>query len=418
MKEFMDNTNNSNLGQKLILYIIFPFGTWVHSVFHAKSKSSYVVFFLFSLLLCWHMAPTNTEKYDDFIGILERFETTNVSTDQLTHDVEAYFSHSDVAPRDIYESILIWFVKLFTDNYHFFFLLASIPITLCQLGTMKFLTEDDRFENASILGVILLAMFIFPRDILTVQNPRFATGFWLCVMASVWFFYQGLQIRALILICLAPMCHSALLPFVGAFLVYLILPKNVQFFKTLAMLSIPLAFLDANLMSYIDIDILPPSLQTWASIYLSDEAFSKYVLQEERSGYWWVQATFEFMMKVFYIIMTWQLIKQTDSQRNGDGNSKLLLFYLFVFSFVNIIQIIPEMGSRYYWFLRVLCIFVWFKYFGFSKPKMLYLLACSCSFLLFMRYGYMIGGALAVTTSPDIFFTPLPYLMCKGLFWN
>ena len=158
MKEFMDNTNNSNLGQKMILYIIFPFGVWVHSVFHAKSKSSYVIFFLFSLLLCWHMAPTNTEKYDDFIGILERFETTNVSTDQLTHDVEAYFSHSDIAPRDIYESILIWFVKLFTDNYHFFFLLASIPITLCQLGTMKFLTEDDRFENASILGVILLAM--------------------------------------------------------------------------------------------------------------------------------------------------------------------------------------------------------------------------------------------------------------------
>ena len=155
MKEFMDNTNNSNLGQKMILYIIFPFGVWVHSVFHAKSKSSYVIFFLFSLLLCWHMAPTNTEKYDDFIGILERFETTNVSTDQLTHDVEAYFSHSDIAPRDIYESILIWFVKLFTDNYHFFFLLASIPITLCQLGTMKFLTEDDRFENASILGVIL-----------------------------------------------------------------------------------------------------------------------------------------------------------------------------------------------------------------------------------------------------------------------
>lgn len=99
----------------------------------------------------------------------------------------------------------------------------------------------------------------------------------------------------------------------------------------MAMLSIPLAFLDANLMSYIDIDILPPSLQTWASIYLSDEAFSKYVLQEERSGYWWVQATFEFMMKVSYIIMTWQLIKQTDSQRNGDGNSKLLLFYLFIF---------------------------------------------------------------------------------------
>lgn len=414
----MDNINNTNLVKKLIFYIIFPFGAWVYSVFHAKLKSSYVIFFLFSLLISWHMAPTNTEKYDDFIGVLDRFETTSISTYQLSSDVEAYFSRTDTAPRDIYERILIWLVKLFTDNYHFFFLLASIPIALCQLNTMKFLTEDKRYENASILGVILLAMFIFPRDILTVQNPRFATGFWLCIMASVLFFYRGTKVNSLFLLFIAPMCHSGLLPFVGAFLIYLFMPKNVKLFKIMAIVSIPFAFLDANLMNYIDIEILPSSLQTWASIYLSDDAFSKYVLQEGRSGFWWVQAIFEIMMTISYIIMTWQLIKQTEQPKEGDGGSKLLLFYLYIFTLVNFIQFIPEMGSRYYWFLRILCIFVWFKHFGFTKPKTLYLLACSCSFLMFMRYGYVIGGALAVTTSPDIFITPLPYLVGKGLFWN
>lgn len=414
----MNYINNTNLKEKMMFYIIFPFGAWIHSVFHAKEKSSYVIFFLFSLLICWHMSPTNLEKYDDFIGVLERFESTTISKDQLFFDVKAYFSNSDSAPRDIYESILTWFVKSFSNNYHFFFFLASIPIALCQLKTMKFLTDDKRYKNASMLGVILIAMFIFPRDILTVQNPRFATGFWLCVMASVLFFYKRKKIKSLILLSFAPMCHSGLLPFVGTFLIYLIIPKNIKFLKTIAIISIPLAFLDANLMNYIDIDILPPSLQTWASIYLSDEAFSKYVLQEGRSGFWWVQASFELMMKVSYIIMTWQLIKQADIKKKTNSNTKLLLFYLFIFTLVNLVQFIPEMGARYYWFLRVLCIFVWFKHFGFTKPKTLYLLAFSCSFLMFMRYGYIIGGALAVTTPLDIFIMPLPFLMVKGLFWN
>lgn len=116
--------------------------------------------------------------------------------------------------------------------------------------------------------------------------------------------------------------------------------------------------------------------------------------------------------------MTWQLIKQADIKKKTNSNTRLLQFYLFIFTLVNLVQFIPEMGARYYWFLRVLCIFVWFKHFGFTKPKTLYLLAFSCSFLMFMRYGYIIGGALAVTTPLDIFIMPLPFLMVKGLFWN
>ena len=121
---WINKKGNNSLGLKLILFFIWPFGAWLYSLCDANKRSSYIIFFLFSLLLCWHMSPNITEGfYDDFLGILERFKNTDFTYQEISTQIRDYFTFSNNAPKELYENIIICFVKSITDNYHFYFLL-------------------------------------------------------------------------------------------------------------------------------------------------------------------------------------------------------------------------------------------------------------------------------------------------------
>lgn len=415
---FPQETNES-VASKLIFYFIWPFGAWLYSLKRPQYKSSYVIFFMFSLLLCWHMSPRENSGYDDFIGIKERFESASVTTSSLLYEINAYFSMADDSPKELYEDILTWFVKSFTDNYHFFFLLASIPIAFCQLKSMKRITGDINFKP-TLWGIFIMIMFIFPRDIITTQNPRFATGFWICVVSAL--YYYGSETRNwkyLLISLIAPLCHAGLMPFVLLFFLSILVPKNLKILKYVALFSIPFSFFDAGLFASISFDFLPDTINRWVSRYMSEEAYARFILKEGKAGFWWVDAGFQLLMKITYVWMTLQIIKNWNRVERNLESYNIISFYLLLFVFVNLTQFVPEFSTRYYNFLRVFCVYVWFKTFGLDKKQMssIRLLMVASSWFFFNRYGYVIGGALSVNTPIDIFFTPLPYLMGKGLIW-
>ena len=148
----------NNIGSRLFAFFIWPFGAWLSALRKANQKSSYVVFFLFSLLLCWHMSPTEGTYYDDFVGILDRFKNTYFTTNDIVDQIRLFITRSDDAPKELYENVLTWFIKSYTDNYHFFFLLASIPIALCQLKSLSFITFDKRYNNMMLPSVKVIDM--------------------------------------------------------------------------------------------------------------------------------------------------------------------------------------------------------------------------------------------------------------------
>lgn len=411
--------SSRNLAYKLLMYLVWPFGTWLYSLKSANTYSSYVIFFLFSLLLCWHMSPAGlTETYDDFLGILDSFKEFQIidTWDQII----AYFSLADDAPKEIYEILLMWFSKtFFGENYHFYFLLASIPVALCQLRSMSYLTKDEKYVSGSLLSFFVVAMFIFPRDIITVQNPRFATGFWINVMATLGFFLGKHKLRYALLILCTPMIHSGFWGYVILFFLgFLIVKFPIRKLETILLLSLPFVFFNANLLDGVnlDFDFLPNTLNHWIQGYTSDESYAEHILHEGKAGFWWVGAFFDIALRVVYMLMMIQIVKQQRAQ-SSDLNHSLYSFLLGLFICVNMMQFLPVVGERYYWFTRVFCIFLWFKVVYPNHSRTLLGLVVVCSWFMLHRYGYVFGGALACNTPPDIFCMPLPYLIGKGLFW-
>ncbi len=403
---------------KYILYFLWPFGAWVYSLKEPRSKSTYVVFFLFSVLLLWHMAPAGVSgDYHDFLGVLDEFNSIDLTTSEFVDEVIAFFTFSDNAPKELYGDFLTWFTKLFTNNYHFFFLLAAIPVALFQLKSLRLVTSDDCFQPG-FYAIVSLMLMILPRDMISVQNPRFTTGFWLFVCCALYLFNsKKIKIKYLFPLLLLPVFHSGMWLATIMVVFFLIIPKNIRVLEILAIGSIPFVFIDPEIMPSYDLGFLPSKLASWVDTYTSDEAYANLVMHEGKAGFYFVGQVISIGTKVLYIIMAVQVIRNKQTLISRENGYAFYPFFLLTFFIVNMIQFVPELGSRYYGVLRIFTFFIWYKTFHFSRPAIYNLLFVSCAWKMLFRYGYVLGGALSVNMPPDIFVTPLPYLIGKGLWW-
>lgn len=410
--------SKQNVGLKIMFFILWPFGAWLYCLRNPRSRVSYAIFFMFSLLLLWHMAPTNFgDGYHDFLGIKERFDQAHFTTLDIKEECIKFFTFADDAPKEVYEDVLTWFVKQFTDNYHFFFLLAAIPVAFFQLRSLRRVTSDSMFIPG-FFGLIAMIMMILPRDMVATQNPRFTTGFWLAVFCSLYCFSEKkIKLKYILPLLLLPAIHGGLWPCLIMTLVFLIIPKNIKVLKLIAIITIPFVFIDPQIVSYFDFSILPDSF-SWIERGFSEENYAIRILHEGRAGFWWVDAFFTWGLKITLLCMAIMLFRNEKAVHKNTESHNFYSFFLFSFAYINLMQFFPEAGNRYYGMWKIFVFYTWYKTFHFSKPVVYYLLLFFCSWYMLNRYGYVLGGALSVNTPLDIFITPLPYLVGKGLWWG
>ena len=361
--KYIDLSSRNILIFKIILFVFFPFGAFLYSLLNAKSTSSYIIFFLFGVVFCWHMNPTGNGNYDDLEGIMDRVIMTNISSTEMNDQIKKYFTLEDDAPKEIYENLLIFISKSISPNPHLYFAFASIIFLYFMLGSLKFITNDFKYAN-SISCIIILILFLLPRDIITVQNPRFGTGVWIVVYATISFFsYNKNRIRYLLLLMTSVFFHSAFWFYVISFFIALICMKHKRIMIILLYISLPFSFLSYDLLQSINLEIIPipSSLLKWIQIYLSEDSYNTYIIKTQASGFFWVQQTFNFIRTFAYLLIPFILWKKQVEFKNDKLKYSLFLYFISFFTIVNFIQFIPVLGERFYWIIRILSIFLWFK---------------------------------------------------------
>lgn len=397
---------------KCLLLIAWPVGAFLFALLRPGSRSSYVVYFIFGLLFAWNMEFQGGLPYDyDIVHIIERFENQrHMTSAELGRLIESFFDGT-AEEKDLYNIFINWITQQFSSSYHTMYVIAGIPYLLLMLGSLHTITSSPKFK-AGLSGLIVMFLFILPKDIFSLQNFRFATATWMAIYSLI-FYFKTKKVKYAILLLITPLIHSSFFFLDAIFLLYLILTKYKFTHRLIIILfycSIPFAFLDSSYLHFFDVSILPLYLQEWASYYITPEAveaFGTFNLTTSR-----LYLICNIGKIVLYALGGILMIKEQKRTSETGNMPKLLLFYLIFAAITNYCQFIPVLGFRFWDVSRIFFIYVWFVAMYPRRNWLLLALICASSYdILYVdisRYTHIID--------PEFYISSLPALIEKYLY--
>lgn len=378
---------------KLVLFVLCPFAAFLGSLLRPTSKSSFVIYFLFGILFCWHMDPAGLTEYDDYMGIRDEFLAYKYSMADFLEKFVGYITLQG-KERDLYSVFLNAFTRIFSSNFHLYFAIASIPYLIFSLASVRKLTESEEFPRCGIYALLIILLFVIPRDIVTVQNPRYTTAVWISMWGFLNYFDRSKSNWKwyAIPIILSVVLHTGLLPMVLVFLIAIIVPLPVKKIELIFFVSIPFSFFSYELFASINYSFLPSFLSHWIQSYLSDEMYAKLILNKGRSGFFWVTQLFSYISYVAYFLIPIMMMKYKEQILENSEIGKLYPFYILLFSITNFIRMLPTIGVRYFLTIQIMSVYMFFKVFYPMKKKYFWVLLFAWSFPIFLRWFYSGAG--------------------------
>ena len=378
---------------KLVLFVICPFAAFLGSLLRPTSKSSFVIYFLFGILFCWHMDPAGLTEYDDYMGIRDEFLAYKYSMAFFLEKFVGYITLQG-KERDLYSVFLNAFTRIFSSNFHLYFAIASIPYLIFSLASVRKLTESEEFPRCGIYALLIILLFVIPRDIVTVQNPRYTTAVWISMWGFLNYFDRSKSNWKwyAIPIILSVVLHTGLLTMVLVFLMAMIVPLPVKKIELIFFVSIPFSFFSYELFASINYSFLPSFLSHWIQSYLSDEMYAKLILNKGRSGFFWVTQLFSYISYLAYFLIPIMMMKYKEQILENSEIGKLYPFYILLFSITNFIRMLPTIGVRYFLTIQIMSVYMFFKVFYPMKKNYFWVLLFAWSFPIFLRWFYSGAG--------------------------
>lgn len=399
----------SEVGIKLVFFIIWPFGAFLYSLLHRPaSKSSYYVYFLFGLLLCWsiYYSPRG-DSYIDFVAIVERFYNAQFTSSQLLDELWAVLTLSFNAERpDFYITFVYWLTKLFSANFHLMYVIAGIPVLYCMLNSLKYVTGDKNFKT-NISGYAIVFLFILPCSIINIQNFRYCTALWICVFCVLKVFYEH-KWKYIFCFFLLPYIHYSYWFFLAILLVYILLKDHSKLQKWMLFISIPFAVIpiDAIYNNFVSINTIPLSLADKFESYTSEGVNENWGMYANG-----VRSFFIMIQAVIVILATVMMMKHIEIYKKNSSLHLLLQFFCVFLTMANFIRIMPVIGERFFLLCRIICVFLWFKIMYPYKKKMILFFILGCVVDL-----YMTSALYLKLLSSDFFYSNALSLIVK--YWG
>lgn len=356
---------------KIFLFLVSPFVAALYALRNIKTKSSFVVFFLFAVFFGMSFTVP-TGKTDDFRfdgasyrAKFDRYIYYFSDLDYLT-SLKNYVIFNE-GSKDIYFFTITHFVSDFTSNYHVLFMVAAMIFAFFALKSLKILVLEDCFQN-TVGGLILLYIFMY-NDIFNINGLRFWTAAWIGVYC-IFKIFKDNDRKYFLLAILTPLIH-------GSFWVFLIVILGAYFSKktfkpwvALFLISFFVSNFSVQLVQGI-VDTLPPFLANMAEAYASEEYIEERA--NKGSGFIWVTEVFSFFVRVYMNLMVWLFIKNAKKISSNPKTKKLFSFLLIWMTFVNFSMPIPSLGSRFMALSFPIIAYIWLvNFYGVKYKRVLY----------------------------------------------
>lgn len=393
-----ENSSKGNFIIKLGLFLFNPILGFITSLMQIKSKSSYIVFFLFSFIFgISFVVPSDKHSGYTGDGVTYRLKFEKMATYKTTdfnYIVNDYLEF-DEGDKDFYVLATSFLVSRFTSNYHWVFGIFAIVFSFFMLKSLRFLTEENKYQN-SFYCFLLATMFIMSNPIFNINGVRFWTAAWVGVYC-LFHIFKNNDKRYLVLACVTPFIHVSFFVYLVVLLIALLFKKYNKVWIVLFCLSFFISEISILLLESAE-SYLPDFVSRMIRLYTDPEIMS---MKEEKKV--WYAAIFSFPPRLIVNLMILFFYKNRNFIKENRTSYNLYLFLIVWMTFVNFTMLVPSLGGRFFQLAIPIITYIWLTIFNgkkYTKWIIAFYIAFAASYLYFIKLIFKVTEIEFYVTNP------------------
>lgn len=399
---------NNDIVIKTISFLISPFIAFLYSLRRIKTKSSYVIFFLFAVFfgLSFTVGDYRYENTIDGISYRIEFEDyKNVSFNEYYDGLKGFLSLKE-GNKDYYFNTIAFYVSRITDNYHVMFMVFAIVFAFFQLKTFKIFTKEDNFNTS--LACFILAYLFTINQIFNINGVRFWTAAWIGVFSIFQIFKYGNKKYFLLVLC-TPFFHGTFWFFILILFLAYLLKRHEKFWIILFYISFIFSSFSVEIIrnSY---SFAPDFLKFTINSYTSNDYINELASAPVNTG---LGVFFRSLERYYMMFLVFIFIRNSDIIKGNSKTKNLYLFLLVWMTFVNFVMPVPSFGERYILLAYPLIAYIWLVNFQSKKSKyniLIYILP-----LFMITRIYQLTMLNIKVLEPNFYYSSPFYLIYKYL---
>ncbi|WP_169514978.1 EpsG family protein [Arenibacter latericius] len=395
-------------GIKVILFLISPFIASLYSLGSIKTKSSYVIFFLFALFFGMSFTvpsgKTESNSYDG-ASYREKLDRYYYYGDNLYYTRLKEYIEFKEGHKDIYFDTIAFITTKITDNYHVMFMIFAIIFAYFALKSLQFLTTEAKFVTS--YTCLILATIFLDNQIFNINGVRFWTATWVGVY-SIFQIYRNNNKTYIFLAFCTPFIHGSFWIFIFVLIISFFNKSNNRTWIILFYTSFLISLVSIELVRF-STDFLPDFLKKMAETYTDEDYVIE--LKGRSNAYFYISQLFSYATKIYINVMVFLFIKNKNLISNNEKTAKLFSFLLVWMTFVNFVAPIPSLGGRFFTLGFPIIAYIWLINFkGVKYKKFLYMMP-----FVFAHKIYLLIILYSGVLSVDFYISSPFYLIYKHL---
>lgn len=344
----------SNAKHYLVLFILWPFLSFVIALVNYNEKVAKRVVYLF--LIYYGLTFVNNNEYIDAYRYILNFKAiAKLPTSEFSDIFGGLYTDSTV---DIIEPLLTFIISRFTNHGGVYFAVWAVIFGFFYLKSINLLYERYK-DNANWYALLAMTFFILLLPITQVTGIRMPIATWM-------FFYGAYHVvlyrnfKYLMLTLVACLMHWSFLTANVILIVYVLLGNRNLFYIPAVLLSFVLPSIMAPLFQVIAYRIGGPIQQRFEGY--TSEGYNAAIQQSAETASWFMVLGDKLVF--YFLIIALIVIQITGKSQMQDKSDKNLFSFLLLFlTFVNFGQVIPTFGNRFKLVFFLFATFYLFIYF-------------------------------------------------------
>ena len=390
---------------RFLLFLINPFISGINSLINIKEKNALIFLYLWFIIFGISFVAKN-EAVDSY-RYVEMFKEGSLTWNQYILELEEYFTF-DSNIKDIYTLSVNYFVKSFTDNYHWTMFIYAVVFGFFYIMSLKYLVP---FLSKTSVSYILLFLFCFSNPIFNINGVRFWTAAWIGIFALFKIFVDK-KYQYYLLLAITPLIHGSFFIWIILVVIAQIVPKIRKVWIVLFILSMFVS-LGSELTQVSNYTYLLPSFMSrMFDHYTTDEELLATYTMEALPLYARILKT---LPSIMLTVLTLIMAINRDNTDNKDKYNSLFNTYLVLATLINFASVIPTIGARFAKVIIPILVLAWAKYASEHKKynAVLYWIPIAYSYAILHWLRNMIS-----VTELELYLFPAPATIIKYLFMS